>query len=126
MGHQVLWTPTASLVQELLAAKRDLRLPQLPAKLDRYVCVFLDDVGYVQHGRDEMEVLFTFLAPDVPTGPRSWCRVGGLRPQSGVTKAEIAVALPAGSLRAPLSMLAALRCNAEVARCPSCPRRIFA
>src|SRR5947209_17991800 len=28
-GHQVLWTPTASLVQELLAAKRDLRLPQL-------------------------------------------------------------------------------------------------
>jgi DNA replication protein DnaC len=62
LGHQVLWTPTATLVQELLAAKRDLRLPQLLAKLDRYVCVFLDDIGYVQHDRDEMEVLFTFLA----------------------------------------------------------------
>jgi DNA replication protein DnaC len=31
-------------------------------KLDRYECVFLDDIGYVQHDRDEMEVLFTFLA----------------------------------------------------------------
>jgi DNA replication protein DnaC len=62
LGHQVLWTPTATLVQELLAAKRDLRLPQLLTKLDRYVCVFLDDIGYVQHDRDEMEVLFTFLA----------------------------------------------------------------
>jgi DNA replication protein DnaC len=61
-GHQVLWTPTATLVQELLAAKRDLRLPNLLAKLDRYECVFLDDIGYVQHDRDEMEVLFTFLA----------------------------------------------------------------
>ena len=61
-GRPVLWTPTASLVQELLAAKRDLRLPHALAKLDRYECVFLDDIGYVQHDRDEMEVLFTFLA----------------------------------------------------------------
>jgi DNA replication protein DnaC len=61
-GHQVLWTPTATLVQELLAAKRDLRLPHILAKLDRFECVFLDDIGYVQHDRDEMEVLFTFLA----------------------------------------------------------------
>ena len=62
MGHPVRWTSTASLVQELLAAKRDLRLPHALAKLDRYACVFLDDIGYVQHDRDEMEVLFTFLA----------------------------------------------------------------
>jgi DNA replication protein DnaC len=62
MGHPVLWTATATLVQELLAAKRDLRLPHALAKLDRYDCVFLDDIGYVQHDRDEMEVLFTFLA----------------------------------------------------------------
>src|SRR5438270_646102 len=46
----------------LLPAKRDLRLPQVLAKLDRFECVFLDDIGYVQHDRDEMEVLFTFLA----------------------------------------------------------------
>jgi hypothetical protein len=46
----------------LLAAKRDLRLPQLLAKLDRFARVFLDDIGYVQHDRDEMAVPFTFLA----------------------------------------------------------------
>ena len=32
------------------------------AQLDRFECVMLDDIGYVQHDRDEMEVLFTFLA----------------------------------------------------------------
>jgi DNA replication protein DnaC len=61
-GHAVFWTPTSTLVQRLLAAKRDLRLPQELAKLDKYACVILDDIGYVQHDRDEMEVLFTFLA----------------------------------------------------------------
>ena len=61
-GHPVFWTSTATLVQRLLAAKRDLRLPQLLAQLDRFACVILDDIGYVQHDRDEMEVLFTLLA----------------------------------------------------------------
>lgn len=61
-GYSVLWTPTSALVQRLLAAKRDLRLPQELAKLDKFACVILDDIGYVQHDRDEMEVLFTFLA----------------------------------------------------------------
>jgi DNA replication protein DnaC len=61
-GHSVYWTSTAALVQQLLAAKRDLRLPRELARLDRFACVILDDIGYVQHSRDEMEVLFTFLA----------------------------------------------------------------
>jgi DNA replication protein DnaC len=61
-GHPVLWTATATLMQRLLAAKRDLRLPQELARLDRYACLILDDIGYVQHDRDEMEVLFTLLA----------------------------------------------------------------
>lgn len=61
-GQPVLWTSTAQLVQRLLAAKRDLRLPQLLSQLDRFACVILDDIGYVQHDRDEMEVLFTLLA----------------------------------------------------------------
>ncbi len=61
-GHPVFWTPTSALVQRLLAAKRDLRLPQELAKLDKFACVILDDIGYVQQNRDEMEVLFTFLA----------------------------------------------------------------
>ncbi len=61
-GHTVLWTTTATLVQQLLAAKRDLRLPQELARLERFACVILDDLGYVQQDRSEMEVLFTFLA----------------------------------------------------------------
>ena len=61
-GHTVYWSSTATLVQRLLAAKRDLGLPKALAKLDRYACLILDDIGYVQHERDEMEVLFTLLA----------------------------------------------------------------
>lgn len=69
LGHElvqkrrsVLWTPTYALVQRLLAAKRDLRLPKELAKLDRVECLILDDIGYVQQEREEMEVLFTLLA----------------------------------------------------------------
>lgn len=61
-GQTVYWSSTASLVQRLLAAKRDLCLPRELAKLDRFGCLILDDIGYVQHDRDEMEVLFTLLA----------------------------------------------------------------
>jgi DNA replication protein DnaC len=61
-GHRVLFTATYALVQRLLAAKRDLRLEQELALLDRFDAVILDDIGYVQQNRDEMEVLFTFLA----------------------------------------------------------------
>jgi len=59
---KVLFTPTFKLVSQLLAAKRDLKLPSALAKLDRFDAVILDDLGYVQQSREEMEVLFTFLA----------------------------------------------------------------
>lgn len=61
-GRRVLFTPTYALVQRLLASKRDLRLERDLTTLDRYDAVILDDLGYVQQSRDEMEVLFTFLA----------------------------------------------------------------
>lgn len=61
-GCTVLFTPTFKLVQQLLAAKQALKLDGLLKKLDRYSVVFLDDIGYVQQSREEMEVLFTFLA----------------------------------------------------------------
>ena len=61
-GYRVLFTATFALVQRLLAAKRDLRLEKELAALDAYDAVILDDIGYVQQSRDEMEVLFTFLA----------------------------------------------------------------
>jgi DNA replication protein DnaC len=61
-GHRVLFTPTFALVQRLLIAKRELRLEKELAVLDGFDAVLLDDIGYVQQSREEMEVLFTFLA----------------------------------------------------------------
>ena len=61
-GYRVLFSPTYRLVQRLLAAKRDLKLERELKRLDRFDAVILDDIGYVQQDRDEMEVLFTFLA----------------------------------------------------------------
>ncbi len=61
-GYRVLFTATYALVQRLLSAKRDLRLEKELAILDGFDAVILDDIGYVQQNRDEMEVLFTFLA----------------------------------------------------------------
>lgn len=69
LGHElvrqnrtVFFTPTFTLVQRLLAAKRDLKLTQELRKLDRFEALILDDIGYVQQSREEMEVLFTLLA----------------------------------------------------------------
>jgi DNA replication protein DnaC len=61
-GHSVFFTAVSELVERLLAAKRDLRLTKELRKLDHFECLVLDDIGYVQQGRDEMEVLFTLLA----------------------------------------------------------------
>jgi DNA replication protein DnaC len=61
-GYAVLFIPTYKLVQQLLAAKAALRLEAMLKKLDHYAVVALDDLGYVQQSREEMEVLFTFLA----------------------------------------------------------------
>jgi DNA replication protein DnaC len=61
-GHPVLFMPTYSLVQELLAAKRNLELPRALRKLDHYAVLLLDDVGYIQQSPDEAEILFTLLA----------------------------------------------------------------
>jgi DNA replication protein DnaC len=61
-GYAVLFTSTRQLVERLLVAKRDLLLEDRLKKLDRFDVVLLDDLGYVQQNREEMEVLFTFLS----------------------------------------------------------------
>jgi DNA replication protein DnaC len=61
-GHSVRFTPTYQLVQELLAAKRDLGLPRLLQKLDAFELLILDDLGYVRQSAEEAEILFTLLA----------------------------------------------------------------
>jgi DNA replication protein DnaC len=61
-GYRVLSTSAFSLVQKLLVAKNDLSLEYLLGKLDKYDVILLDDIGYIQQSREEMEVLFTFLS----------------------------------------------------------------
>ena len=58
----MLATKCSLLVQELLKAKRDLRLKELLRDLSRWEGLLIDDLGYVQQSREEMEVLFTLLA----------------------------------------------------------------
>lgn len=61
-GRKVLFRSCGLLVQELLAAKRDLKLPRLLKQMAGYEALILDDLGYVQQSREEMEVLFLLLA----------------------------------------------------------------
>jgi DNA replication protein DnaC len=61
-GRRVLFTKCSLLVQELLKAKRDLGLKELLRDLSRWEGLIIDDLGYVQQSREEMEVLFTLLA----------------------------------------------------------------
>lgn len=61
-GRSVCFTTCQLLVQELLRAKRDLRLERLIKTLHKYEALIIDDLGYVQQSREEMEVLFTLLS----------------------------------------------------------------
>jgi DNA replication protein DnaC len=61
-GHSLLFTTCGMLVQQLLIAKRDLRLPKLFKQLASFEGLIIDDLGYVQQSREEMEVLFMLLA----------------------------------------------------------------
>jgi DNA replication protein DnaC len=61
-GCRVLFIGCSQLVQDLLIAKRDLEMSKLLKKLSRYDAIIVDDIGYVQQSRQEMEVLFTLLA----------------------------------------------------------------
>ena len=61
-GRRVSFTTCVRLVQELLRAKKDLRLSRAIKKLAYYEALVIDDLGYVQQSREEMEVLFTLLA----------------------------------------------------------------
>jgi len=61
-GKRILFSPCNLLVQDLLIAKRDLKLPRFLKQLSRYEAIIIDDIGYVQQNREEMEVLFILLA----------------------------------------------------------------
>jgi DNA replication protein DnaC len=61
-GRRVFFTPCNQLVETLLAAKKYLKLAPALKRLSRYEAILVDDIGYVQQSREEMEVLFTFMA----------------------------------------------------------------
>lgn len=58
----VYFTPTFKIVEKLLIAKKEYDLENTLKRLDKFDVIILDDIGYVQQSRDEMEVLFTLLA----------------------------------------------------------------
>ena len=60
--RRVLFRTCDVLVQELLRAKAELKLDRALKRLSRYTGLLIDDIGYVQQSRQEMEVLFTVLA----------------------------------------------------------------
>ena len=55
-------------MQDLLTAKQELRLARFIKTLSKFDALLLDDIGYVQQNREEMEVLFTLLAERYETG----------------------------------------------------------
>ncbi len=61
-GRRVYFTSTSLLVQDLLVVKRDLKFSRVIKRLSKFDALIIDDIGYVQQTREEMEVLFTLLA----------------------------------------------------------------
>jgi len=61
-GRKIKYTTCPLLVQDLLASKRDLHLGKEIKKLAKYDGLIIDEMGYVQQSREEMEVVFTLLA----------------------------------------------------------------
>jgi DNA replication protein DnaC len=61
-GRKLYFTTSALLVQELLRAKQELKLSRLIKQLSYYEGLIIDELGYGQQSREEMEVLFTLLA----------------------------------------------------------------
>ncbi len=61
-GRAVLFVPAYRIAQDLLAARRDLRLAQALRKFDAFDLLIIDDLGYLPQGASESEVLFTLMA----------------------------------------------------------------
>lgn len=82
-GHSVLFAPCSLLVQELLAAKRDLKRERFIKRLASFEALIIDDLGYVPQSREEMEVLFTLLAERYERGSVLLSsKVGACTPQA--------------------------------------------
>ena len=56
-GRSLLFTTCSLLVQQLLIAKRDLRLPKLIKHMSSFEGLIIDDLGYVQQSRERSSSL---------------------------------------------------------------------
>jgi len=61
-GRKVRYTTTASLIQTLLKAKKELTLDRCIQRYGKYQALIIDDISYIPCGRDETDVLFTLLS----------------------------------------------------------------
>ena len=60
------FTKCALLMQDLLAAKRDLRLSREIKRLSRFDGLIIDDLGYLQQSRDGFAAGVFGLSTDIP------------------------------------------------------------
>ena len=67
-GQRVYFTPTTQLVQQLQLAKRELKLPEALARLDKYEALILDDIAYVKKTEMETSALFELIAHRYESG----------------------------------------------------------
>jgi DNA replication protein DnaC len=61
-GYRMIFYSCSLLIQELLRAKADLRLEAKLKSYSKYDAMVIDDIGYVQYSREEMELLFALLS----------------------------------------------------------------
>lgn len=62
LGRQVFYISAADLLQNLLKAKKDLRLSDYIKSLDRYEILIIDDISYLSCDGSETDVLFNLLS----------------------------------------------------------------
>ncbi|MHB8148215.1 MAG: IS21-like element helper ATPase IstB [Vulcanimicrobiaceae bacterium] len=61
-GYRVLFSTAAELLMALIAAKREDRLRQRLATIDRYDFVLIDELGYIPFEREATDLLFQVIA----------------------------------------------------------------
>jgi len=60
--YRVLFVRAATLIERLLNAKNELRLEKELKRLERFEAIIIDELGYTEHRREEMEVFFLLLS----------------------------------------------------------------
>src|SRR3546814_10272442 len=61
-GRRVLFCSTTDMVQKLQSARRDLSLPAMPDKLDKFDLIVIDELSYVRKDQDETSALIELIA----------------------------------------------------------------